>query len=69
MSKENSSQSDEELNKSYNFLEDIKGHLEILSFETKIHDIYNPEHSRNISPRIAQSRNRCFSLNYKKKIL
>jgi hypothetical protein len=36
-----------------NFLEEIKGHLDgEISFETDIHDIYNPEFSETINHRI-----------------
>lgn len=32
-----------------NFLDDIKGHLEEMSFETNIHDIYDPSFSESHS--------------------
>lgn len=36
-----------------NFLEEIKGHLDgEISFETAIHDIYNPEFSEKIEHKV-----------------
>lgn len=36
-----------------NFLEEIKGHLDgDISFETSVHDIYDPAFSQSISHRI-----------------
>lgn len=48
MNEDNSFSDDEPLNYEMNFLEEIKGHLEILSFDTTLHDIYEPVFSDGI---------------------